>query len=323
MSDKEIREEDLSQNLASNDDRVVVSEKNVEEIVPTEEISEETVEEPIVEEIVPTEKISEEIVEEPIVEEIVPTEEISEGIVEESTIEEVAPTEEIPVVEASPKEEYIEKIESVPTQNELVEDIPSNKDVVPPLKNKKIVGILVASLVAFILVVILVLGLIKKNEEKSENINSHSNVESNTNTNSNENPSVPIIEEIDDPNAIKLICHKERSVGQGITSMSTEHYIYLNDSLVQIVEEENIYFDGEALSFYSYYEGLMKEELENEDLRFHNIKLELIQEKNKVGVRSATDLTADPSNPENNLTNANLSYNEAKKMLENLDYTCE
>ncbi len=185
-----------------------------------------------------------------------------------------------------------------------------------PRSNKKL--LLVISILIVLIVVFLVYFLIIQKEGKKES-NKDSNVStSNSLLNSNSQ------EDLDNPNTTKLSCTlKEENFQDGIDSTSIIIYVFKDNVLIETINEESLEFSSAALKYFGYYEGALKEMLEEERDKFDNATLEMRKTDNTITSIYRVDMTADPSNPRNNLDELGYTYSQTKKELEKEGYVCK
>ncbi len=193
--------------------------------------------------------------------------------------------------------------------------------VEPPKKKKTAQKILflVGALLVVILLTVALLIEAKKEEEKEEASSSTQEEKEPMNPDEEKDEIVEVVGE----DVQKLFCSSKEDYGEGVTGISSVTYIYKKEELVQKIEEESVTFTDSALKFYSQYELMIEEEWNKKDIVYENTLSEMIKEKNKLGIRYATDLTADANNKKNNLSEKGTTYEKAKKNLEKQGYTCE
>ena len=204
---------------------------------------------------------------------------------------------------------------------------------IPPHKendNKKI--LILAGIV--LLVVAIVIGYFvlfggKDKDDSENNTNSNSVTNSNTNTNTNAreewDPSKSIIKELNDVDAIRLVC-TEKTFGL-VTDVSQITVIFLYETMRQIIVEESVEFDDNSIEFYDYYVNSLTEVFNDMKNDNDNVVLEVRKKAKAVSLAFSIDLTADIDNIKNtfeyHVVNASMDYYQAREELEIAGYRCQ
>lgn len=195
-------------------------------------------------------------------------------------------------------------------------------------KQKNYKGLFIILGILLILVVaVLIYFLVLKKDEKEPNDNSNSNSSSNSNSNTNTgsgyewNPATSKIKEINDVDAIKLICKKTAEIDE-IISGTTVKYIYKDGVFIQAIIDDEITFNENSIKYYEFYLGSAEDEILTET-KYDNMITEIQKKKMSISYVYSVDMTADPTNPNNLLTSKSLTYESAKTQLKNEGYICE
>jgi len=196
-------------------------------------------------------------------------------------------------------------------------------------KNKKTIILILV----LILLVVAILGayfvLFKDDPEPKPEPNTNTNTATNSNTNTNGreewNASKSIIKELNDVDAVKLVC-TERTTGL-VTDVSQVTVIFLYDTMRQIIVEESVELDDDTIEYYDYYLSSLTdvyEEMKNDN---DNVILEIRKKKSAVSLAFSIDLSADIENPRNifeyYVVNESMDYDQTREALEIAGYRCQ
>ncbi len=194
----------------------------------------------------------------------------------------------------------------------------NNHASIPKRSHKLLLGI---SILIVLIGGLLIYFLIIQKEGRNTTIK---NKDTGSNVNSNFVSNSSNQEELEEEDVTKLSCTlKEENFQEGIDSTSVIIYVFKKNILIKTINEESLEFSSDSLKYYGYYEGALKEMLEEELDKFDNTTLEMEKTENTITSIYSVDLTANPSNPRNNLDELGYTYSQAKKELEKEGYICK
>lgn len=121
----------------------------------------------------------------------------------------------------------------------------------------------------------------------------------------------------------KLVCTSETVPYSGIANVITYVYLYKDNSIVQVILEDEMIFSEEADKYYDYYVGSGLEEVDYLKAEYDNITAEVRQKKSSVSLAYAYDYTVDPNNPKNMLLDQGLDIVSMKIKLNGMGFECE